>query len=1647
MTIISGSITTNDDHIQADGTDDIIDALAGDDNVRGGAGNDSLSGNTGNDSLYGEDGNDSLSGGTGNDFLDAGAGDDTLEGVNGTLATPGLAETDTFFGGAGSDRFILANTTSIYYDDSNTSSSGSNDYAFIADFNPLEDTVQLQGAAANYLLVTSGSGTELYINKPGSEPDELIAIFQGVTGLNLNSSAFEYVAPVVIPPNDTIDFSSATYAINENDGTVQITLTRSGATTGQVSITVALTDGTANAPSDYNNTPITVTFNSGQTVQNIFIPLVDDTVLETNETFNLALINPTGGATIGTQSNAVVTIVNDDALILSTASGDGGLEVQVDEFGQFGSYNVGGQSAFYDPLGAQTQASTTYESFVALGIIDPSGTIAARDVLSSFSGTNTVLTSASGTTANSAFTVGGLEFQLNQTVQDTLNITQTRTGSLIAQTYIITNTTNQSIDFDLVRYVDGDLYFDGTLIDGGGRLTQNGQEILFETDAGGTAQTDTTFFGITATGGTTPTTNRWELDSYSLLRSHILAGNNLRDSVIQGDSNSDEFIDSGAEYDVTLGLRNVFSLAPGQSTTYVSTTRFGSGDVAQVDITPPVGGINALPATTLGNDISVAWGATDPSGVQNYDVFVSVNGGAFTQWLSNVTTTTAVYTGTIGQTYTFYSLATDNAGNEQAAATAPTTTTQLINLINNLPIAVNDVTSTDKNTPLSISATSLLSNDSDLDVNDTISITGVSNAINGSVTLDNNGNIIFTPDLDFIGSASFNYTISDGKDTATATVNVGVGVLVTQDLSVFTPQQLVESLIGTGVTVSNVTFNGSAQAAGTFSRGIDEGIGIESGIILSTGNIADAAGLNDSDSTSTDFFNTPGDTDLDLIIPSPNTQDASVLEFDFVSQKSQISFQFVFASEEYNEYVNSNFNDAFAFFLDGQNIALIPGTNTALSINTVNKTANSAYFRDNDFGDFGGQTPYHSEFDGLTTVLTAQANLDPSIPHHIKLVIADNSDGVYDSAIFLSSGSFVSNNPPVLSSIGKTGDEDTTINFSATDFIGAFSDIDGNSLTQIKITSLPTNGALLLSGATLSLGQVIPVSDLDNLTFTPDPNFNGNVSFGWNGFDGTSYSNTPALVTLAIASINDAPTGSPTAVLVTGTEDTPYIINASDLLQGFSDVDGDTLSVANLTATNGTLVNNNNGTYTFTPNANYNGTVNLNYNVVDGNGGNLAANQSFSLAAVNDAPTLSNISKTGTANTVINFAATDFTSAFSDIDGDSLTKIQITALPTNGTLQLSGIDVGINQEITAANLGNLTFTPNTGFSGPLNFSWNGFDGTTYAISAGTVNITVNSGSNLIQGTPGPDPLTGTDFVDIIDGKAGNDTITGKQGDDTLIGGGDRDTFVFNLGDGTDTITDFGGVGPGNYPSAAIIPEVDTLQFQGAGLTAHNLLLTQNGSNLEVTFEGISGNKVILQNFDLQNLDNHPGSRRKPAIGNILFDGQTAITDSYDVFDANSTQKGLFRRNTTTFLNDLDNKVIGFDNSDDVINGQGGNDIINGKSGNDLLRGGAGNDTLFGGVGNDILRGGTGNDTLAGGTGNDLFVLASGEGTDTIKDFNLTLDKIGLANGLSFGQLSITQGVGSNTRNALITDSSNNELLAILNGVQANTLTSGMFMTV
>ncbi len=204
---------------------------------------------------------------------------------------------------------------------------------------------------------------------------------------------------------------------------------------------------------------------------------------------------------------------------------------------------------------------------------------------------------------------------------------------------------------------------------------------------------------------------------------------------------------------------------------------------------------------------------------------------------------------------------------------------------------------------------------------------------------------------------------------------------------------------------------------------------------------------------------------------------------------------------------------------------------------------------------------------------------------------------------------------------------------------------------------------------------------------------------------------------------------------------------------------------------------------------------------------------------------------------------------------------------------------------------------------------------------------------------------------------------------------------------------FGGVGRGSNPSPETRASVDELHFFGEGLTAENLLLTQHGDDLEIRFDGVNDTQVILRGFALEDLDNLP-----TGIGNILFDGDETIQDSFDVFNADSTQSRIWNRNSVTFLNDLDNLVLGFNDSDDVINGQGGDDIILGLSGDDVLRGGAGDDILDGGLGSDVKTGGPGADTFR--FGADLIASGGGDG-DVITDFE-AIDRIDFSGFLGAG---------------------------------------------
>lgn len=236
--------------------------------------------------------------------------------------------------------------------------------------------------------------------------------------------------------------------------------------------------------------------------------------------------------------------------------------------------------------------------------------------------------------------------------------------------------------------------------------------------------------------------------------------------------------------------------------------------------------------------------------------------------------------------------------------------------------------------------------------------------------------------------------------------------LMTQDLNQgLTPLYLARVLAGSGVEISNVSYSGAAAAAGMFSGGTDI-IGFESGIVLGTGRIGSVKGPNKVvDATSEN--GTPGDSLLDILAGSGNpTVDAAVLSFDFVPRGSTITFQYVFASEEYNEYVNTGYNDVFAFYVNGENCAVVGEPALPVSINTINNgnpfgippVSHPELYRNNDIDSNGGAT-IDTEMDGLTTVLTCTARVRPGVKNHVRLAIADAGDPAYDSNVFLRAGS------------------------------------------------------------------------------------------------------------------------------------------------------------------------------------------------------------------------------------------------------------------------------------------------------------------------------------------------------------------------------------------------------------------------------------------------------------------------------------------------------------------------------------------------------------------------------------------------------------------------------------------------------------------
>lgn len=228
-----------------------------------------------------------------------------------------------------------------------------------------------------------------------------------------------------------------------------------------------------------------------------------------------------------------------------------------------------------------------------------------------------------------------------------------------------------------------------------------------------------------------------------------------------------------------------------------------------------------------------------------------------------------------------------------------------------------------------------------------------------------------------------------------------------------TAQQLVNELLGnSNITVSNLQVtNPGSLSHGIFvdSTGL---LGISTGIFLTTGNYQFIQGPNNT-SSGGESLGLPGDNELNALAGSLPTYDAYSLSFNFKAPSDTIRFQYVFGSEEYNEFVNSGFNDVFAFILKGpglppEGVNLAKINNQPITINTINNMANAIHYIDNE----PTTSPAYQklQYDGYTQLQLAEYYpLVPGETYHLKIVIADVSDGIFDSGVFLRSGSFGNN--------------------------------------------------------------------------------------------------------------------------------------------------------------------------------------------------------------------------------------------------------------------------------------------------------------------------------------------------------------------------------------------------------------------------------------------------------------------------------------------------------------------------------------------------------------------------------------------------------------------------------------------------------------
>ncbi|MBI5540185.1 MAG: choice-of-anchor L domain-containing protein [Bacteroidia bacterium] len=316
-----------------------------------------------------------------------------------------------------------------------------------------------------------------------------------------------------------------------------------------------------------------------------------------------------------------------------------------------------------------------------------------------------------------------------------------------------------------------------------------------------------------------------------------------------------------------------------------------------------------------------------------------------------------------------------------------------------------------------------------------------------------------------------------------------------------TPTQLANNIVWGGMTLANVSVTSPLNCAGTFQNGSSTNLGMSNGVIMSTGGIASVP--NSNSYFISNSLGGAGDPLLDALSGGYTSYDATVLEFDFTPFTTPVNFRYIFGSEEYPEYVCSNFNDVFGFFVTGQkpsggnylneNVALIPGTTLPVMINSVNPGTPGSYGTTSGCTSLANSNYYVANsgsticFDGFTTPINATVDVVPFTTYHMKFAVSDIGDGAYDSGVFLEAYSFFSN-AVRLQAVNSSPGNNSIIEScgSGTFLFEIYNDATTNDTIRFTIDGTATNGVdynylpsyvVIPAGSSSATLTINPISD------------------------------------------------------------------------------------------------------------------------------------------------------------------------------------------------------------------------------------------------------------------------------------------------------------------------------------------------------------------------------------------------------------------------------------------------------------------------------------------------------------------------------------------------------------------------------------------